>query len=208
MPLVYRHRKGMPMNATNDLKSRFALIGTYCNNADYKKAQEELDKIEPYCKTPAEKARFHYSRGYINYAVTSQLSALAEYRKGLKEDSDDTLNLKKECAQTQKLIKKEYAEMRRVVINIVHIINQHYSKISEDSKTKAADHTFQLFLGFHQSISPPRADNISLGFPNDDIFLGFEDYFAKLTGEKRENAESFLEEAYHITNRESFFDCI
>lgn len=196
------------LDPANDLDKYFDLIGTYCNRADYQKAQEELDKIEPYCKTPADKARFHYSRGYINYATTSQLSALMEYRKGLREDPDDTMNLKGECAYSRKLIKKEYEEMKRVVMNIIDLINQRYSKTSEDDKTKVDDRAFQLLLGFHQSIRLPRADNLSLGFPNDNLFLGFDDYFAKFMGEKQESAKRFLEEAYHITDRESFFECI
>ena len=196
------------MDFTNGLDKCFDLVGMYCNRADYKKAQEELDRIEPCCKTPADKARFHYSRGYINYAVTSQLAALAEYRKGLRADPDDTLNLKDECAQSQKLVEREFTEMRKFVLNIVDIIRQHYGRIPENSKTEVNDHVFQLFLGFHQSIWPLRADNLSLGFPNSNIFLGFDDYFAKLTGEQQENAKSFLKEAYHITDRESFFECI
>lgn len=133
---------------------------------------------------------------------------MAEYRKGLRADPDDTLNLKDECAQSQKLVEREFIEMRKFVLNIVDLISQRHSKISEDNKIEVDDHTFQLFLGFYQSIRPPRADNISLGFPNNDIFLGFDDYFAKLTGEKQENAKRFLKEAYHITDCDSFFECI
>lgn len=196
------------MDFTKELDRVFDLIGEYCNSADYRKAQEELDKIEPYCKTPVDKARFHYSRGYINYATISQISALAEYRKGIREDPDDSLNLKKDCKYSVKLIKREYAELRRVVADIVNIINRRYNETIEDNKTEVDEQTFQLLLGFHQSIRPPRVDNLSLGFPNNDILLGFEDYYAKLTGEKLENAKRFLEEAYHITDRESFFACM
>lgn len=34
------------LDPANDLDKYFDLIGTYCNRADYQKAQEELDKIE------------------------------------------------------------------------------------------------------------------------------------------------------------------
>lgn len=192
----------------DDLDKYFKLIGTYSDHADYKKAQEELDKIEPYCKTPAQKARYYYSRGYINYASVSQLSALAEYRKGLKEDPDDAMGLKKECAYSEKLIKKEYAEMRKTVLRIVDFIKEHYNHVPENNKRKVDDHTFQLLLGFYQSIRMPCIDESYLGFPRDDIFLGFGDYFAKLTGEKQENAKSFLKDGYNIIDRESYFECI
>lgn len=191
-----------------NLDEYFERIGTYCDRADYKKAQEELDKIEAYCKTPAQKARYHYSRGYINYASVSQLSALAEYRKGLREDSEDTLGLKKKCAYSKKLIRKEFVEMRRVVLNVVDFINQHYGKTSEDDKIKVDDYTFQLLLGFYQSIRMPWIDESYPGFPRNDIFLGFEDYFAKLEGERRENAKSFLKDGYGIVDRESYIECI
>ena len=192
----------------DNLDNYFKLIGTYCNHADYKKAQEELDKIESYCKTPAQKARYYYSRGYINYASTSQLSALVEYRKGLREDSDDTMGLKKECAYSKKLIKREYAEMQKVVLRIVDFINEHYNNIPENDKKEVDDHTFQLLLGFYQSIRMPYIDDSYLGFPRNDIFLGFDDYFAKLTGEKQENAKTFLKDGYDIIDRESYFECI
>lgn len=104
------------------LNKCFELIRTYCNSADYKKAQEELDKIESYCKTPADLARFHYSCGYVNSASVSQLLALAEYRKGLRADPADTLNLKKEYKYSRKLIEKEYAELRRVAVDCVHLM--------------------------------------------------------------------------------------
>ena len=192
----------------DDLDKYFKLIGTYCNHADYKKAQEELDKIEPYCKTPAQKACYHYSRGYINYASQSQLSALAEYRKGLREDPDDTMGLKKECAYSKKLIKKEFAEMRKVVVRVVGFINEHYNKTSENNKIEVDDHAFQLLLGFYQSIRMPRIDDSYLGFPRNDIFLGFDDYFAKLMGEKQENAKRFLKDGYGIFDCESYYECI
>lgn len=191
-----------------NLDKYFELIDTYCSHADYKRAQEELDKIEPYCKTPAQKAHYHYSRGYINYASVSQLSALAEYRKGLREDPDDTMGLKKECAYSKKLIKREFEEMQKVVLRVVDFINKHYNNIPENDKTKVDDHTFQLLLGFYQSIRMPRIDDSYLGFPRNDIFLGFDDYFAKLTGEKQENAKAFLKDGYGIIDRESYFECI
>lgn len=196
------------MDFTKELDSGFERIRTYCNSADYEKAREEIDKIAPYCKTPADLARLYYSRGYLSYAVTSQLSALAEYRKGFRADPEDSLNLKKECKYSRKLIEKEYAELRRVVVDCVSFIKQRYGEAPEENKTEVDERTFELLLGFHQSIRLPRADNILLGFPKDNLVLGFEDYFAKLTGEKRESAKRFLEEAYHITNRERFFACI
>ncbi len=201
-------RKGITIDFTNELGKSFELIGTYCNRADYKKAREEIDKIEPYCKTPADLARFHYSRGYVNSASVSQLLALGEYRKGLRVDPADTLNLKKECKYSRKLIEKEYAELRRIVVDCVHLIKQRYGEIPEENKAEVDVQTFQLLLGFHQSIRMPHADNIMLGFPKDKLVLGFEDYFAKLAGENRENAKRYLEEAYQITNRESFLMCI
>lgn len=196
------------MDSTNELGRCFERIGGYCNSAEYGKAREELDKIEPYCKTPADKARLHYSRGYINYATVSQLSALLEYRRGLREDPTDPLKLKKDCKYAVKLIKKEYAELQRVAADIVNMINLRYHEIPEENKAEVDEKTFQLLLGFHQSIRPPRIDNIILGFPKEDIFLGFGDYYAKLTGEKQEEAKRFLEEAYQITDRESFLACI
>ncbi|MDE7476341.1 MAG: DUF1266 domain-containing protein, partial [Lachnospiraceae bacterium] len=209
---VYRYDKGITamnfITIDDNLDKYFELIGIYCNGADYKKALEELEKIEPYCKTPAQKARYHYSRGYINYASISQLSALAEYRKGLREDPDDTMGLKKECAYSKKLIKREYAEMRKVVLRIVDFISEHYNSIPENDKIKVDDHAFQLLLGFYQSIRMPHIDDNYLGFPRNDIFLGFDDYFAKLTGEKQENAKTFLKDGYDIIDRESYFECI
>ena len=106
------------------------------------------------------------------------------------------------------LIKKEYAELQRVAADIVNMINLRYHEIPEENKAEVDEKTFQLLLGFHQSIRPPRIDNIILGFPKEDIFLGFGDYYAKLTGEKQEEAKRFLEEAYQITDRESFLACI
>lgn len=188
-----------------DVLSGLAVTATVQNTG---KAREELDKIEPYCKTPADKARLHYSRGYINYATVSQLSALLEYRRGLREDPTDPLKLKKDCKYAVKLIKKEYAELQRVAADIVNMINLRYHEIPEENKAEVDEKTFQLLLGFHQSIRPPRIDNIILGFPKEDIFLGFGDYYAKLTGEKQEEAKRFLEEAYQITDRESFLACI
>ena len=88
------------------------------------------------------------------------------------------------------------------------MINLRYHEIPEENKAEVDEKTFQLLLGFHQSIRPPRIDNIILGFPKEDIFLGFGDYYAKLTGEKQEEAKRFLEEAYQITDRESFLVCI
>ena len=153
------------MDSTNELGRCFERIGGYCNSAEYGKAREELDKIEPYCKTPADKARLHYSRGYINYATVSQLSALLEYRRGLREDPTDPLKLKKDCKYAVKLIKKEYAELQRVAADIVNMINLRYHEIPEENKAEVDEKTFQLLLGFHQSIRPPRIDNIILGFP-------------------------------------------
>lgn len=196
------------MDSANELDRCFKRIGDYCNSADYGKAREELDKIEPYCRTPADKARLHYSRGYLNYATTSQLLALLEYRRGLREDPADPLKLKKDCKYSVKLIKKEYAELAKVTANIVSLLDGRFHEITEENKTKVDEHTFQLFLGFHQSIRPPRIDNSILGFPKDDIFLGFEDYYAKLTGEKQEKAKKFLKETYQIEDRESLFTCI
>lgn len=142
------------MDSTNELGRCFERIGGYCNSAEYGKAREELDKIEPYCKTPADKARLHYSRGYINYATVSQLSALLEYRRGLREDPTDPLKLKKDCKYAVKLIKKEYAELQRVAADIVNMINLRYHEIPEENKAEVDEKTFQLLLGFHQSIRP------------------------------------------------------
>lgn len=196
------------MDVTDNLKECFEQIGTYCNSGDYEKAREELDKIEPHCKTPADKARLHYSRGYLNYATVSQLMALLEYRRGLREDSSDSLKLKKDCKYVEKMIKKEYDELARVAENIANMINLRFHEIPEGNKTEVDEQTFQLFLGFHQNIRPPRIDNSILGFPQKDIFLGFKDYYAKLTGEKQETAKRFLQEVHHITDCESFLTWI
>lgn len=196
------------MELANKLEEYFQQIGIYCNSGDYEKAREELDKIEPHCKTPADKARLHYSRGYLNYATVSQLSALLEYRRGLRVDPSDSLKLKKDCKCAEKLIKKEYAELARVATDIANMIDLRFHEIPEGNKTEVDEQTFQLFLGFHQSIRPPRIDNSILGFPQKDIFLGFKEYYAKLTGEKQETAKRFLQEVHHITDRESFLTCI
>ena len=100
-------------------------------------------------------------------------SALLEYRRGLREDPTDPLKLKKDCKYAVKLIKKEYAELQRVAADIVNMINLRYHEIPEENKAEVDEKTFQLLLGFHQSIRPPRIDNIILGFPKEDIFLGF-----------------------------------
>lgn len=193
---------------TNKLEEYFGQIGTYCNSGDYEKAREELDRIEPYCQTPAEQARLHYSRGYLNYATVSQLTSLLEYRRGLRADPADSRKLKKECKYAEKLIKKEYDELIRVAADIANMINLRFHEIAEEEKKEVDERTFQLLLGFHQSIRLPGIDNSILGFPSKDIFLGFEEYFAKLTGEKQETAKRFLQEVYHITDRESFLDCM
>lgn len=206
---VQENRKGTAMELlTNKLEEYFEQIGTYCNNGDYEKAREEIDRIEPYCQTPAEQARLHYSRGYLNYATVSQLMALLEYRRGLRADPADSRKLKKECKYAEKLIKKEYAELTRVAADIANMIDLRFHEIAEEEKKEVDERMFQLLLGFHQSIRPPRIDNSILGFPSKDIFLGFEEYFAKLTGEKQETAKRFLQEVYHITDRESFFNCM
>ena len=170
----------------------FRLICAYNNNGDYEKSEEELAKIEPHCEKAVEKARFHYYRGWLRGEKTQNpVESLREYKKGLDADPDDTLDLTGRYEECEAELQDIMDNMRSAVVHTVDIIKRRCALVPDDKKVEVDDETFQLFLGFYQGV----------------VSLGFDNYFAKCKDDDREKEMQLLN-AYNITDRDSFFECI
>ena len=86
----------------------FRLISAYNNLKKFGKALEELEKIAPLCDNPADKSRYYYMHGYIDYYNDYDYFAVAAYKSGLEADPYNSvgLNLQNEIEDCRKYITK------------------------------------------------------------------------------------------------------
>ena len=175
----------------------FRLISAYNNLKQFDKAQLELEKLKSRCSSPADLAHWYYMNGYIQYMNNRIFSALHFYEDGLAADPDDTedLDLKQEIDDCWVQIKKDLKILHDISDNIVKDIKLRCTEKAESERFKLSDEQFTLELGFLPGIRK---------IPGQERGLGFNEYFKRFEGEKKEMAKGWLEKLFDITDFESF----
>lgn len=180
-------------------KLRFKLICAYNNQRDFDKSENELDEVETLCKTPEDKARYQYMRGYICYMTDKEIMARAHYNAALQiaPEYAKSIQLEEEIAECTDLIKNDLAALRSLFAKACKDIKSRCEQ--KPNKLSLTDEQFQLRLGFFPAIRK---------IPGFEHPIGFENYFMQYEGEDKEKCLQWFERFYGINNEESFFDFI
>lgn len=182
-------------------KLLFRLIGTYSDLKRFDKAELELEKLQARCKSPSDRAQWFYMNGRVKYMNGRTFTAMHCYEDGLQADPSDAagLNLKQEIDNCRAQTEKDLELLHDMSEKIVQDIKKRCSEKSDSEKLNPSDEQFTLELGFLPGIRK---------IPGQERGLGFDEYFKKLEGEKKELAKGWLEKLFGITDNESFKDFI
>lgn len=180
------------------VKLHLRLISAYNNLRQFDNSRQELEKLAPNCKTPAEQAKFYYMHGYIYYAQRKEMMAITFYNKGIAQDPDNTsgYDLDKEVETCRKRIEKDLKELGELSEHIYNDIKQVCSEKPESEKADITDEEFTMYLGFLSAIRK---------VPGMERGVGFKDYFRKYEGADKEAVLKFLS-MLGITDRESMLN--
>ena len=175
----------------------FRLISAYNNLKQFDKAELELKKIKDRRESPSDRAHWFYMNGYINFVNGRTFKALHFYEDGMAADPENTseLDLKQETDKCWVQIKKDLDMVHNISEKIVQDIKARCSEKPDSEKFNLSDEQFTLELGFLPGIRK---------IPGQERGLGFDEYFKKFEGEKKEQAKDWLEKLFGITDNESF----
>lgn len=174
----------------------FRLISAHNNMEEFDKARAELDKLAPFCETPADIAKLHYMHGYIYYREDREYMAIAEYRCGLEVDPDNTsgLDLQSEIENCREYIEKNLAKLRSLSEKFYNDVKARC--LEKPEKNKLTDEEFTLYLGFLPALRMMPGQEHSMGFG----------YYRKYEGAEKQAMLGMLNHSFGISDSESFFD--
>ncbi len=174
----------------------FRLISAYNNMREFDRAREELNKIEPFCDNPADLSRLHYMGGYIHYIQDREYLAIAEYRRGLDADPEDSvgLNLQGQIDNCRSDIQKRIEKLH----SLAELINRETVQKCADrsEKRSLSQEEFTLYLGF---LPAGRV------IPGQEKALGFE-YFKKYEGAEKQIVLDGLQSRFGFFDYDSFIN--
>lgn len=177
------------------VKLRFRLIGALNNKEDFENSKNELDKILPDCKTPAEISRYLYMQGYIRFISDKELAALSFYEAGVNADPENTsgLDLAAEVSECKEYVDKDLKELGELGGQVCEEIDKRCSENTE--KEKISDGAFTVLMGLIPALRK---------IPAVGHGLGLDDFFQKYDGKEKEVIVQWLEEMFGIKDKESF----
>lgn len=177
------------------VKLRFRLIGALNNKKDFENSRNELKKILPDCKSPAEIARYFYMQGYILFINDKELAALSFYEAGVNADPENTsgLDLADEVRECREYVDKDLKELGELVKQVCGDIDKRCSEKAE--KEKLSDGAFTVLMGLIPALRP---------LPSVNRGLGLDDFFQKYEGKNKEIITQWLETLFGIKDKESF----
>lgn len=177
------------------VKLRFRLIGALNNKKDFENSRNELQKILPDCKTPAEIARYFYMQGYILFINDKELAALSFYEAGINADPENTsgLDLADEAKECREYVDKDLKELAELAKQVCGDIDKRCAEKTE--KEKISDGAFTVLMGLIPALRQLPA--VGRG-------LGLDDFFQKFEGKDRDVIAQWLDTLFGIKDKESF----
>ena len=175
----------------------FRLISAYIDLEEFGAAAEELKKMEPLCADPADLSRFHYMMGYICCRSDQEYRAIAEYRRGIEADPDNSFvpKLEDEIKKCRDAVETKLARFRELAKRMSDDIRDRCNEKPE--KIELSYEEFVMHLGYLSALRI---------IPGHEHSIGFHEYYRKYEGAEKQAALDWFKENFGVTDHESWIN--